>query len=399
MNNLNKSFTISDTVDLTNCIIKKPSKGIYKPRILSQKQRDYLLHKDDKKVEITETDFSYIKDDYFRESFIELCKDHEKSINYFRKNKYENDKYSVQFKWVYAWPYRIQEKYNFKFYDSYIEYNRFHYAEWGKDRILIADDFRLRNSLGSFMKYSNSVADSLNVGSEIIKRGDTLPGIVTKDLIKLFARLFLIILQGNNVFSVELYLWHVMKFTIDNVIIEEATISSKEIYDICIMEMTNFTQRIPKSPIKYKKKHNHKKYYIEPGYTKENTVNKMKEQKRKQDIAQAFLYCQAKGLEPNIDNIRAAYKAVGGKCSKTKNGFGTLHHVTLTKYIEELKNDPDFKGIVKDGLQRKSQQRSEWYKLIDLSKKPKENYKEIVQEYPDVKLSVYYKARQRQNKE
>ena len=126
----------------------------------------------------------------------------------------------------------------------------------------------------------------------------------------------------------------------------------------------------------------------------------MKDNKRKEGLKYAFIYCKEKGLETNEQNLILAYKACGGYCSKTKKGFGSMHTTTLIKYVEEMKNDPAYRIFVGEGIVRKThkqQERSKWYEMIDLSVKAKDNYNEIIQVFPDVKYSTYKNQRSRKN--
>lgn len=387
-------------LDLSDCKLKKARKGIWSPKS-SAKRLDYFLHKDEMKYDIKIDKYGAISNEWFKQKFYELCIDHHKSINYARKNRYEEDKYDVQFKWVYRFPYMVQEELGYEYISSYIRFPESNLAIWGKDLILFADDYRLHDKEGKLMKYSEYTAAALNVGHEVKERGEYLPGIGSEALVKQWAQVYLWILSGNKKLTFDLLLWHVLFHVINNLTIEEGVISSDRIYELCLYEFDCFTSpnkttKVPKAP----KKQHHTKYYAAPGYDKQKLIRDMKDNKRKEGLKYAFIYCKEKGLQTNEQNLILAYKACGGYCSKTKKGLGSMHTTTLIKYVEEMKNDPAYRIFVGEGIVRKThkqQERSKWYEMIDLSVKAKDNYNEIIQVFPNVKYSTYKNQRSRKS--
>ena len=409
MENLHNSFMVSQ-LDLSDCKLAAPVPGIYNPKLLvnkrkcSEKQYDFFMYKTNSSAPLKEEELKFIENKEFRQRLYDLCKDHDHTLYRKLVDKWKplhEKRTEFQFKALWKWHYDMIELFDFTYYDHYIRFNKYGFAERGKDLILFVDDYRLRNKDGSFGKYTEEIAIALNKGQTVKKRGESLPGIFMKDVAKMAAKLFYFILTGNKVFTMELYVWHVFEFMLMNTDIREGAISCKEIYRICLLEACRSNKSVPK--LYTNSKGAKKKIYIIEGKTKKETYGKYMDDKRKEDLKNSFIYCRQNNIELTEDNILHTYKwIIGGKCNNSKKyGLGTMHKSTLVKYVEEMKKDSAYRVFIGDGFVRKThkqQERSKWHEMVDLSVKAKDNYNEIIQVYPDVRYTAYYKQRQRQIK-
>lgn len=416
---------------------------------------------------VSSLDFSYIEDNEYQEAFKRLCSDFEKSK--IKRTFGANVKCYAWYSWVES----TQEKYNYTFRTLYVMYNQHHFADKFSlnsqdNRIFDIRDYYIKDKNGKLSKYDDQTCYAMLqylANNPNLPRGYKKDGITSQEICVEYCKLFRWILYGHNELTFENYLWHVMKFMQMTVKINQCGVTPRDVYDMCRLEWSRTTYRMPSKNSRHNFNKEHcKRYYIEPGYEKETTVNIIKHDLRKQYLALAFKSCRNKNIECNYDNICKEFVLVGGyvkdtsnkkqeKCKKEMDKLISNYHHELDEFmkeyykytyeeishnietviakitrkemkelIEEMKNQNEFKDLIGDGLVRKThkphkphkphkeykkgeerkkskqQERSLWHSLVKLDMKSKDNYEEIIKQYPNVTRNAYTIYRSRLNK-
>ena len=390
-------------------------------------------------------DYSLIENEEYRISFINLCKDFEKSKI---KRIYGTD---VNCYAWYSWVESTQKKFGYTFRTLYVQYGPKHYADkFDKDNhIFDINDYILKDKNGKITRLSDESCYAMMMydSNANVERGQKKQGVTSTEMCRQYCRLFQWILYGHKELTFENLLWHVMKFMQMTVVIKQCGCTPRDVYDKVKLTMeeskTSFRPPSKNSTGNFNRDHC-KRYYIEPGYEKETTVKLVNRDLRKQFIAKAFIACKEKELECNYDNITEQFILQGGKvketdsvkkidkikrkyknyrneynketdelmkayyeqvCDNLRHNIGNvIPRITrkeLKELIEEMKQENEYKDTVGDGLVKKTykkgserkphkqQERTIWKSLVDLNVSSNDNYEEIIKLYPNVTKNAY----------
>lgn len=354
--------------------------------------------------DITLEDYSAIKDDNFRDSFISLCADWEnrKSIRYCNTNNgdYSEVKCYCWFAWVEA----TRNQYNIIEQTKLIGYED-HFAVPNRNTILIADEFLMHNPDGSIRRLRKDLFYAYGGKyKKYIKRHEMdcgINGVSAHDWVENICNLFVWMLGKTNF---EIVLWHVMNFIQKSVEIKDFldenetdrefknTLSPRKVYDILLLTFSRNSTKKPHC------KHHHQKVYYEPGFEAEGRAayKKYKSSLKYKMIMQVIGICLSNGDAITVANILKYSKAVRGLNIKSER--------SLKAILKEMKEDSQYGVYLKeerfrikterkkqDTSIRKKQSRSEWHRLVEEGL----SYSEILEQYPDVSKSAYKSAKQR----
>lgn len=280
---------------------------------------------------------------------------------------------------------------------TYIEYSGDkHYADWKckNDLIIDMNDFYIHGAKGKILRYSAKTDYAMNCYLAVnqASRGYFKQGIDIEELCKNYAKCFyFIVCKGHNG-DFDKYLYHVIWFLWKTIKIRECSISPKKIYSLCKLQYLGVHQ-LPY--ISRTNRKNHKRYYIEEGYTKENTVNMKQRDIKMQFIAAAIIRCKEEEIEITCQNVQKMYMKIGGpvRNSVGSKSKGSISINTIKTLIEDMKTKSEYKDTVSS-----MKTKSEWKQMIDLNVKSKDNYNEIVKIYDDVSYGSYRNERSRLKK-
>lgn len=288
-------------------------------------------------------DYSLIENEEYRISFINLCKDFEKSKI---KRTFGTD---VNCYAWYSWVESTQQKFGYTFRTLYVQYGTNHYADKFEKGSYIFDvnDYSIKDKNGKVTRYNDDSCYAMMQfeSNANVERGHKKQGVTSIEICRQYCRLFQWILYGHKELTFEKLLWHVMKFMQMTVSIKQCGCTPRNVYDMVrlTMEESKTSFRLPSknSTGNFNMEHC-KRYYIEPGYEKETTVKLVNRDLRKQYIALAFKACKNKGLECNYDNITEQFILVGGKVKKSNNGKKSANIIKkLGNYVTDYFRETD----------------------------------------------------------
>ena len=320
-------------------------------------------------------DLDGITDPQYRTIYIDLIDDFE-----LNRKTYKNQHFSEHIylgKWINYIKF-CEKTMHYKFYNQYIVYNeKDDLAIRGRDEIWLAEDYIIyktkeekTNSKDIIKKFSpltsllkqiehDKTYDVYNTVELDAKRGDSKPYITCAGLIQEYAKLFKKIIWGNlsngdTQYQVpfELLLYHVNKFAMMTIDLEECQISPLNIYSLTykIWSPQTKSTKIPNNHNKFRRR----KVFLKPGSEKAKTEYKrikakQRREEKKCNIINTFrrmkeiqniVNISDSDKEMTVDNALKSYKAVNAKGIR-KNEFIELLNELLEEQKEHKIKDED----------------------------------------------------------
>lgn len=340
------------------------------------KKRGYNV--EDKEIEkdifsdatLEKADYSLIENELMREEFKNLCLDYNHRIGIFYNKDRKRDDRVKMYRWLIFVSKVCEERLGMKYYEKAIYYNSHHYALLEEGEVFIANQFFLRGKGNTIIRWNRDIiygSEDPQEQSRANKGKYSFAGLVTE-----YIRLFYWILDGNNAYSFDNLLYHVMKFTEMAMEISEFPIHPRRVYNLCKKEMSTSSKKKPKIPRKVKK--NNKKVYVEEGFTKEETFTIDKKDKQKTHIALVFNFLRDKGKKWNVENLKEGLIYFG-------HGDGLKRLNYLEELVKEMCEEPRWEGSI-------APFKSNWRESFDLDKTFAENLPIMKKLFPDKKESV-----------
>lgn len=346
----------------------------------------------------SEQDFSLIKDDYIRKTFIDLCNGWENAANilsYEKKKKKISEQRPVNCNRWMRWVTDIKKYADYEPIKERIDYNDRHYAVWGIDPIFILDDYYIRANDWTIVKYSSSFFYA-NFGNDKKwnkrhEKSDSYSAMSAKDIAINYINLCKDLFKGVNDF--DKLLWQCMYVIVNGVDVEtyldnsekeinnHNVLSPKLIYNWLIFCLGINSYKKPK----LYKKTRHKKVYLEPGFEDVAKLN-YKEDKGKGRFKQVFNAMRA----VLADNEEMTYNNI------LKKGYIKCSLKVLKVVLKKMMEDPQYKVYLSEERfkikkEKKIKNGKEWHLLVEEGY----SYKEILKDFPDLKYGAYKVYRRR----